>query len=583
LLACGTAAELEPTLTPTLGAIPTRVISGIQPAAVPPAMPEDQSHYGGVIRIAEDDVGEILDPGVSGYGWSGIGLIGNLFSQLIRTDPRDRRTVEGDVAESWAVNQEGTAVVFKIRPGLIDHDGVPFTIDDVYYHIVRIVERPNGYLGIRQGCQVAYVKPVWDENGEILLDPGVEITGSNELTLRLRAPLPDQYLVCASEPWTNLVPSRITRPIDESQEGWRDLRADLGEVVGTGPFKLTNLERGNIAELERFEHYYREGLPYLDGIKIYSMPDPGTRSAAFISGNVDYLGLFSSTPSPLEVERIRSRVGTDEVKTSVVMGVGDVGWWVNVRKPPFGPVGDPKADNVRKAMQLTFNRQELNLLTKSGIGHIVPVYFIGWDWIASPEQWNQLLPGLDSSPNAKARDITEAKRLMTEAGYGPNNRLAGIRTISNENSVQDSDVLAANLREIWIDLQVVGVPTATRNERLAAGDFDLGLDSTALGFMDPDGFNTDIFLPWSESGRNFTGWENPRWRELFESQLNPLSQEERASILREMAQIWWNDALKIHSVRPGVISLYRSNIQGWTPPIVHTSNYTLEYVWLDPQ
>jgi ABC-type transport system substrate-binding protein len=143
--------------------------------------------------------------------------------------------------------------------------------------------------------------------------------------------------------------------------------------------------------------------------------------------------------------------------------------------------------------------------------------------------------------------------------------------------------LAANLREIWIDLQVVGVPTATRNERLAAGDFDLGLDSTALGFMDPDGFNTDIFLPWSESGRNFTGWENPRWRELFESQLNPLSQEERASILREMAQIWWNDALKIHSVRPGVISLYRSNIQGWTPPIVHTSNYTLEYVWLDPQ
>jgi hypothetical protein len=67
---------------------------------------------------------------------------------------------------------------------------------------------------------------------------------------------------------------------------------------------------------------------------------------------------------------------------------------------------------------------------------------------------------------------------------------------------------------------------------------------------------------------------------LFESQLTPLPQEERAAILREMAQIWWNDALKIHSVRPGVIALHRSNMQGWTSPIVHTSNYTLEYVWL---
>jgi peptide/nickel transport system substrate-binding protein len=435
-------------------------------------------------------------------------------------------------------------------------------------------------LGIRQGCQVAYVKPVWNSDGDVLPDPGVEITGPDELTIRLKAALASQYLVCASEPWTNLVPSKVTRPIDESPEGWRDLRADLGEVVGTGPFRLTRMERGNVAELERFDQYFREGLPYLDGVSIFSMPDPGTRSAAFISGNVDYLGLYGSTPSPLEVERIKSQVGEDEVSTSVVMGVGDLGWWVNVTRPPFGPVGDPKADNVRKAMQLAFNREELNLLTKHGIGHIVPVYFIGWDWIATPEEWYDMLPGLDSSPEAKARDIAEAKRLMSEAGYGPDNRLQGIRTISNEDSVQDSDVLAAHLREIWIDLEVTGVPTATRNERLAAGDFDLGLDSTALGFMDPDGFNTDIFLTWEESGRNFTGWENPRWRELFESQLTPLPQEERAAILREMAQIWWNDALKIHSVRPGVIALHRSNMRGWTPPIVHTSNYTLEYVWL---
>jgi|GEM_PF-6176223 len=43
--------------------------------------------------------------------------------------------------------------------------------------------------------------------------------------------------------------------------------------IGTGPFKFVKWERGSYIELTRNENYWREGLPYLDGIIFRVIPD----------------------------------------------------------------------------------------------------------------------------------------------------------------------------------------------------------------------------------------------------------------------------------------------------------------------
>ena len=82
-----------------------------------------------------------------------------------RLPPDTRTGVEGDLAESWTVSDDGSEYTFKLRAGIVDHEGNALTADDIYWGMVRYVERPNGVSVRRQGCVRNYVKSIWDDNG----------------------------------------------------------------------------------------------------------------------------------------------------------------------------------------------------------------------------------------------------------------------------------------------------------------------------------------------------------------------------------------------------------------------------------
>ena len=41
--------------------------------------------------------------------------------------------ITGDLAESWDVSVDGLTVIFHLRKGVMWHDGVEFTSDDVVF------------------------------------------------------------------------------------------------------------------------------------------------------------------------------------------------------------------------------------------------------------------------------------------------------------------------------------------------------------------------------------------------------------------------------------------------------------------
>ena len=572
-----------PTPTATPVPPPPGTTATPRPADTPTPVPEGGGPvYGGTTAIGQRLVGSPghfdASGGSAGYGWSGLGLIGNVWGQVLRFSVADKQTVEEDLAESWSVDDDGTTYRFTIRDNIYDHEGNRFTAEDAAYSLYRYIERPNGLSSKRQGCLRQYVKPVNDDSMAQLPEPGVEAVSDTELIVRTKDSVV-AFVACFVSPWTSIMPDTYTRAIDESGE-WRDVDFARGEVMGTGPFKMTVFEDENRVELERNPNYFLPEYPYLDGYSILAIPDPNTRVAAFMAGQVDYLGLFGDAPSPRDVERIVARLGEDAVKQPRVNANGWRGFPLNTMKPPFGPVGDPVADDLRTAIQWMADRNEFNKLAFNGTGHLSTPYFIGWNWIYTEEEWLAQYKGLDSTPDVKAKDLADAQALMQKHGYGPDNPLK-VHFMCATGNRKDCEVFDQQLERIWIEADLEIAPDYASSDKAGQeGNFQIIQISKGLSFQDPDGYSVSTFLTWQEGGRNYSGHVDDEWRALMNQQSFIRDQAERAVIIRQMARIFWDDAHMIGMVRPGVIGLHRSNWQNWTPPIVHTDSYSLERVWL---
>ena len=64
----------------------------------------------------------------------------HIFDRLVLQDPRQRLTP--GIALSWKPIDEATWE-FKLRPGVVFHDGAPLTADDIIFSIDRADKVPN--------------------------------------------------------------------------------------------------------------------------------------------------------------------------------------------------------------------------------------------------------------------------------------------------------------------------------------------------------------------------------------------------------------------------------------------------------
>src|SRR3546814_11781751 len=57
--------------------------------------------------------------------------------------------------------------------------------------------------------------------------------------------------------------------------------------IGTGPFEFVAFRQNEYIKLTKNEDYWREGLPYLDGIEFSIIASQSTRMLSFIAGEHD--------------------------------------------------------------------------------------------------------------------------------------------------------------------------------------------------------------------------------------------------------------------------------------------------------
>ena len=189
-------------------------------------------------------------------------ISGQIFNGLTKYDKNIKIT--GDLAESWEISSNGLEIVFNLRKGVLWHDGVEFTSDDVVftYNTVINPKVPTPYSSI-----FGPVKNV------VALDKyKVKVVFSEPFSPAL-------------ESWgMGIIPKHILEGKDITIEYYNR------NPIGTGPYKLKEWVTGQKIVLEAFDKYF-EGKPGIRQHVTRIIPDNATMFLELKFGGTDFMGL----------------------------------------------------------------------------------------------------------------------------------------------------------------------------------------------------------------------------------------------------------------------------------------------------
>ena len=367
----------------------------------------------------------------------------------------------GELAESWEVSPDLKTYTFRIRRGIYWQDkgevaGREFDAHDVLFTFQR-------NWGLEEFSEKGG-GPAWWKTGQIPYE-SIEAPDRWTFVIETHTPALDtlDQILCANRCPNFMVAPEVIRAHGDMSD-WRN-------VVGTGPFMLTDFVPGSSVTYTRNPNYWNSDplhpgnpLPYADEVKYYVIPEPEARVAAFRSGRVALPGMYWSS---LTFEQRRTLAQTNpELVEVTIPGEQSTTFTFRLDRPPF----DDK--NVRIAMQKSIDAAQLNDLYYDGKGDTTPYGYV------TTLTNGMNVPYAQWSDDIKAQyeyDPEEAERLLDEAGYPRG--ADGIRfkagwdvTTAWGHDVDLAQAVTTYFDAIGVDVEVNELPDGTTmQDRLNAG------------------------------------------------------------------------------------------------------------------
>ncbi|MFH1485662.1 MAG: ABC transporter substrate-binding protein [Chloroflexota bacterium] len=548
VVSCAPAASPTPAVqTPaaTQPKSPTSPASPSPKATPTPASPSptkkdaEQPLYGGVVtRVMNRDVPNFDVQ--QGVGADTSATMFNVFQGLVRLDPLEHQKVLPELAEKWEISPDGKTYTFKFYPGIKWHDGKPFTMDDVKYSLDRM-HTPKDFKAI-------------SPRGEPLLAAMDKAEIAGEDTIKITTKYPSaSFLGNLATGWVAIGPKHIL-----VAKG--DLKRD---AIGTGPFKLKEFSADVTLALEKNKDYYVKGLPYLDGIRFYTVKDTATRFSAFRTGQAKITFTGSAGLSPTESEIVRREMTG---KATVYEHDALTGYTLvfNMERKPWSDI------RVRRAVNLVFDHQAA-IKINGDRGYIGSIFVQPWGM--KPEDVAKL-PGFRQPKDA---DVAEAKKLMAEAGF-PNGFKTTLLSQTGGATERQATLMKDQLARIGIDAEISLAEYAAYFERSSSGNFDLLNTSNAINTSDPDEMLFTNYV--TGGGRNFGRFSVKEIDELINKQAGTLDATVRKAMVADIEK-------KIMEQIPVVLTFWNiwqtggwNDVKHFRPgPGIHS--YTkYDYMWL---
>ncbi len=474
-----------------------------------------------------------------------IQMVAPFYSTLLKVNLDKYPEVEGDLAKSWKISEDGKTYTFELAPNVKFHDGTPLTSEDVKASFDRYRKPPEGVVSFRE-ASFADIE-------------SIETPAPTTVVFKLKAANPAMLLNLAG-------PNGCIYSAAKLKE---DPRFPINNIMGSGPFKLKEYVKGSHIEGERFDGYFREGLPYLDGTKGIIFTQAAAVVNALQGGQIR--GEFR-TCTPADKDRLGEAMGDKITFYESDWNTGLV-FAFNTKKKPFDDI------RVRQALSMAIDRYAASagLRTTSVLRSVGGLVRPGAPFSATADELADL-PGFSKDGKAAKE---KAKQLLKEAG-AENLKFELFNRSTPQPYTPSGVFLIDQWRQIGVEVTHKQVPTAAYREGIRTGSYDVALDFLNAVLEDPS-LTLTKYLSADVAPDNGSGLIDREADALFEKQARETDPKKREALVREFEKrvitqgaqtpfIWWYRTVALNS-----------RVKGWKMSPSHLFGQDFAEVWLAPE
>ncbi|MEZ4666972.1 MAG: peptide ABC transporter substrate-binding protein [Anaerolineae bacterium] len=373
--------------------------------------------------------------------------------------------------------------------------------------------------------------------------------------------------ITLSQPVNNMISAKLLYVYIMPPHVWQELSAegimsydDPSVTIGAGPYRMTEYQPDEYMILQANENYWR-GRPPIDQIIYRQFANDDALIQALLSGEIDLVTAGSLPYSGIAALEADPNIKIDSGQAYQFSELS-VNWTPDGTAP--ASLRDPV---VRKAIDLSIDREQIITVAYAGYGQV----------------GNALIPpamgGFHNTDIGEIPyDITEANRLLDEAGYKDSNG-DGIREDKDGNPMEyrlmTDDTTAYNFRIIQIisdGLAQIGIsaqPLVESTDSLIARQVDFDYDLIHWEwYVDADPhFLTTVFTcaETQDGGWNDSGYCDPEYDKLVEEQATAPTLEEREQDIWKIQEIVATERPWLMLAYEEAISAYRKDRYEFDP------------------
>ena len=490
-----------------------------------------------------------LDPQYASWD-PAIAVLSSLFDSLLGFDENFKLVPavarEVPTLENGGISLDLKTYTYRLRNDVRWNDGQIVTAKDFDYAIRRLFDPDKGsqyasfYFSIVGGKDYFTAKGTRDDPktpSEAELQRLRDVMGVKALddfTLQIQVIEPRATFLQLTALWP-MFPVRRDM-IEAHGDRW----TEAGNLIGNGPFRMTEWLHSDHITLVPNEHYYGK-KPTLTVITLRMITDANANYAAYLNGELDGTRVpLPNVPQVLSDPELRSQLARGPRLTTFA-------YQFNVKRPPF----DRK--EARVAFSKAVDREVYVQSVQRGVGK--PAY----SWVP---------PGMPGYQENLGKDVHSfdpavAKRLLADAGY-PEGR--GIPPISFQYSNTGDNPLRAQFLQaqlkdnLGIDIILEPMESAAFSRFVNSNQHHIAFVGWTADYPDPDNWLPETF--GTGGGNNHTQYSSPQVDEIMRRALSEPDDSRRLQLWSQAQELVVNDTPMIFLTHSEHFLLYKPYVKG---------------------
>ncbi len=443
-----------------------------------------------------------LDPAEI-FEFSGAEYGAQVYDRLVTYPVDDVENLEGHVAESWEIGEDGKTYIFTIRDGITFHSGNPLTAEDAAWSLQRVIKlnKTPAFILTQFGFT--------PENVEEMIRAVDERT--LEITLD-QAYAPTFFLYCLT--------AGVGSVVDKEEVLSHEEDGDLGHgwlrtaSAGSGPFKLRAWKPNESLVVDANPDYWGDA-PGVKRVFTRHVPENATQQLLLEKGDIDIA-------RNLEADQIKAMEDNDDIV---------------IERAPKGAIYylglNQKNENlakpeVREALKYLIDYQGMADSIFAGSVKIHQSFL--------PEGF---LGAIEDKPYSL--DVEKAKGLLAEAGLDEGFSVT-MDTRNVPTTMDMAQAIQATFAEAGVELEIIPGDNKQTLTKYRARTHDIYIGRWGPDYQDPH-TNADTFAsnPGNADEDGHTGklawrnaWEIPEMTAVTQAAVLEHDPEVRSTMYQEI-------------------------------------------------